>query len=527
MIKKMKKSAELIFNEAQLCEKKNAWHTAVELYTYATKLRPDFLEAHHNLALALRHTGQTKSALKSAQSAAALGPNHPTVQFSLGYSLELMGFNHKAIKSYNKSVELRPYYVAALTNLGRLLEVQGNIPKSIEILERAFLLEPDNPNILLNLANSLLLSGQPQRSIQLLQNLIDKNPTISDVLYSLANNSMGVAASLLKDHVFAKRNFRKAIKLSPSFAEAHENLAQSLLAAQEYKEGWAEYEWRWKNENNSQTKIKFNSQKWNGEKLGNKTLLVHTEQGFGDAIQFIRLIHMIKKQKGNIILACPPSLLTLFSTINYIDKFIDISSSLPSFDYHVPLLSLPRILNIDRTNIPRKPYIKRDYKNKPVILRRIENRLNVGLTWMGKERNKHDPFRNRSCSIKPFEILFKQKECIFYGLQHGNEGKLLKPYENKNSIINLSEKLGDFAQTAKIIGQLDLLISIDTYAVHLAGAMGVPTWIILPFSSDWRWHENLVDNTWYPSVRLFKQKLPGDWSHPMSKVAAELKLLIP
>jgi tetratricopeptide (TPR) repeat protein len=237
---------ETLFAVAQSLEKQGDWAGAADQYRAVLAAQSDFLEAHHNLAIALRHLDQTDEALLYARSAAEIAPDHPTVQFSLGVSLEHEKEIEAAIEAYKRSVDLRPNYVTALNNLGRLLEVTGQIPESLEYLERALAMAPSNQSVRLNLANSYLQGGHPKNSLKIPETLALESPELS-----IAHNSLGVAAHIIGDQPQSILHFRDAIKCEPDFAEAHENLAQALLFEEEYEEAWAEYEWRWQNDSNT------------------------------------------------------------------------------------------------------------------------------------------------------------------------------------------------------------------------------------------------------------------------------------
>ncbi|MBT3990751.1 MAG: tetratricopeptide repeat protein [Rhodospirillaceae bacterium] len=524
---------ELLFSQAQACERDGDWPGAIEHYRASLTERADFLEAHHNLAVALRHTGKAAEALKSAQLAATLAPDHPTVQFSLGVSLEQVGQRDAAIVAYKISAELRPNYVAALSNLGRLLEVKGRIPESIEILERAIALAPTTTAVRLNLANSYLLGGRPDQATKLLQRLIQDDQEMTDISLSLAYNSLGVAAHVEGKCGAAIDHFRAAIDLAPEFAEAHENLAQALLFEEDYNEAWVEYEWRWLNESNRQTKRLYreitDKAVWTGAPLSGQTLLVHAEQGFGDVIQFARFvgqINKISKGVGTLIFACHAALIDLFSGLEGVDQVIDIDGEIPDFDAHLPLLSLPRLLGINDTNIPKDAYLPSGKSPKDADSRALK----VGINWAGMPRHEFDPHRNRSCPVESFKSLLNLPDIEFYSLQTGPNSVELAKINPSGAIVDLNPQIQSFKDTATLISELDLVITIDTALAHLAGAMGKKVWILLATCADWRWleenQENPRDNPWYPTARLFRQKTPGNWSDPLDDVISELQDLI-
>jgi len=513
----MVNSAETLFNDAQACERQADWSGAVALYQAALEHNPEFVEAQHNLALALRQLGQTDDALRWAEQAALGRPDHPTIQFSLGLSLEQTGQLEQAIETYRKAVALRPNYIAALNNLGRTLEKAGRLPESIEYLERAIALAPSDSGVRLNLANSYLQGGQPDKSAEILKALIS-----DDVHNALAHNTFGVAAHVTGDQRQALTHFRDAIKIEPNFAEAHENLAQALLFEQDYQEAWSEYEWRWQNDSNTQGKPNFSGPLWNGENLDGRTLLVHAEQGFGDVIQFVRFLSSIEKSDGHLILACHAALVELFLELDAIDHVIDITGEIPSFDCQAPLLSLPRILGVDGTDIPTPPYLLPKAADNGLV----SPKFKVGFAWAGMPRHEFDPHRNRSIPIEAFEPLIKLTGFQFYSLQTGPQTVELDRINDSSAIIDLEPGIHSFNDTAKLVSELDLVISIDTALAHLAGAMGKNVWILLATCADWRWQVKNTNNSWYPTAHLFRQTLPGNWTDPLDDVIEQIKALI-
>ncbi len=523
MAKKITLAPEQLFLKAQISEKKRDWKSAINFYKSAVKLRPNYVEAHHNLAIVLRHEGQKEGALISAQTAANLTPEHPTIQFSLGVSLELMGKNKDAIGAYKKSLGLRPDYISALNNLGRLLDLQGLNQEAISVLKRSLAIAPNSTEAIINLSNAYLSVGKPEQTNKLLQPLISNKTDKSNTSMGIAYNSLGVAAQILNQTNQAVKYFKKAIEKISDFAEAHENLAQTLLFQGMYRKAWVEYEWRWKNQSNAQSKRKFNGSLWNGSDLSNKILLVHAEQGFGDVIQFARFLSLIDIQNGKILLACHPALINLLSTLPSVHKVVDINDALPTYNAHIPLLSLPRLLEISESNIPSSSYLTA----KPSNVVEDTKKIKIGITWAGKPRHQSDPYRNRSCPIEIFEPLLNISGIKLFSLQTGPNKVELKKIDDTSLITDLSDGIESFADTASLICELDILITIDTAVAHLAGSLGKRVWILLSKSSDWRWNIRDKRNIWYPTARIFKQRTEGNWSEPFDDIIAELKKLIP
>ncbi len=504
-------------------ERREDWSGAEEAYRQAIEANPSLFQAHHNRAGVLRQLGRAEDALDAAQKAADQAPDHPTVQFSLGLSQEQAGNIDQAIDCYRQTLKLKPDHVAALNNLGRLLESLNLTPEATNSLEKAHNLAPQDPGILANLANSRLQGGQPKSAIGLLDRAIEADPNLA-----VAFNSRGIARHVLDQNKESVDNFRQAISLQPEFAEAHENLAQVLLYVGQYEEAWREYEWRWKNPSNVQTKRLLDIEPWDGAPLGGNTLLVHAEQGFGDCIQFSRFIKMMAKDAGKVIFACHKSLFRLMETISEIDELSDIDEAFPSFDFHVPLISLPRIFAVTTENLSQEaPYLKvnKAVGDIPSLPDKDSKVKKIGIAWAGRPRHEFDPYRNRSCPPKAFESLLYVPNIQFYSLQTGDKAsEIAEIGKNYANLTDLSDLIDDFADTAALVSQLDLVITVDTALAHLAGALAIPCWVLLANSSDWRWQpHNGKPPIWYPTMRYFRQEEPGDWHHVINLVAAELR----
>ena len=508
-----------IFEQAHSCQKNENWADAIIFYTNIIKLTPSMMEAHHNLAICLRKNGDLQGALKCARTAQKLNTNSSLTNFSLAIIYEKLNLPIKAIKYYTKAIEFSPDYFEALNNLGRLLERDGQLENAIETLKRAQSIKPKSPSVNINIANYYIETGQPHEAYALLKPFLDKKLKLSRDILAIVSNTMGVISMVLGNVTTALTYFQRAIQYTPNFAEAHENLALILLAKLEYSKGWEEYEWR------SQNKSDYEEKRWKGEPLKDKTLLVYTEQGYGDIIQFIRLISQIEKNGGNIILACPEPLIALLNNHPDIDGVTNINNISITFDYFVPLLSIPNILKINLSNIDGKPYIFAAPKITKKLYSAI-TKYKIGLTWSGRTQNENDPYRNRSCSFHDIFPIFEQySDTSFVILQHKYNQDVENLIKDRSNISNLSGSLGDIKQTASIISDCDLIISIDTYMAHLAGAMGIATWVILPFTPNWRWLGNQTA-MWYPKTRLYRQKSPGAWVEPVDRIIKELKDLI-
>lgn len=250
---------------------------------------------------------------------------------------------------------------------------------------------------------------------------------------------------------------------------------------------------------------------WDGSSLAGKTIFVYSEQGFGDAIQFVRYCRLLAESGARVMVACEPAMRRLFEGVSGINQLVDIYEEIPEFDFHVSLMSLPGFLNTALETIPSHvPNIRTPEGQRVPDEELLETgKLKVGLVWKGSPFHVND--KNRSVSLEKFESILKNADVRFFSLQTGESSTDISKFGYEDDLKDLGESLTDFAVTAAVMDHLDLLISVDTSVVHLAGAMGKPVWTLLPFYPDWRWLLGRDDSPWYPTMRLFRQKDTGDW----------------
>jgi tetratricopeptide (TPR) repeat protein len=339
-----------------------------------------------------------------------------------------------------------------------------------------------------------------------------------------AHLNLGVALMAKTDVVPAITSFRRAIDLRPDSAKAHYNLALALLSSGNFREGWTENEWRWLCKGFTTPLRRFTQPLWDGSPLHGRTILLHCEQGFGDSIQFIRYAPLVAERGGRVVLWAPPELLSLMRGVQGVET-VATAEPFPPFDVHCPLLSLPRALDTRLESIPANvPYLFADpvrtarWKDKVVA---SANGLKIGLAWAGRPTHTND--RNRSIGLKQLAPLAEITGVTFYSLQKGSSAHHAAGAPSGMNLIDLTDELHDFADTAALIENLDMVIAVDTSVAHLAGAMGKRVWVLLPFSADWRWLLNREDNPWYPTMRLFRQKQIGNWDATIIELARALK----
>ncbi len=327
----------------------------------------------------------------------------------------------------------------------------------------------------------------------------------------------------------AAEAYTRALSLDPANPEAHWNFAQVLLLMGRLGEGWAEYAWRTKCEEFSAVNWNFKQPLWDGSDLNGRTVLLYAEQGFGDTIQFLRYLPMVAAQGaakgGGVILQCPAPLTRLFEAAPAaagIQLVTEIGDT--PFDLQAPLHTLPGLFATTLDTIPADvPYLRPPGDTPPAL--DSSGGLKVGLVWGGDPKHKNDA--NRSLGFERFTPLLDMEGVDFYSLQVGERGGDIRNNQAlgglEGKITDLGKGLSDFADTAAAVGQLDLVITVDTSVAHLAGALGAPVWTLLPWVPDWRWLLDRDDSPWYPTMRLFRQPAAGDWDAVIGEVGAALR----
>jgi len=349
-----------------------------------------------------------------------------------------------------------------------------------------------------------------------------KDVIANDPNYAEAYNNLGILYHRRHDLSTAIQYFRHAISLQYEFPDAHFNLGMTLLQAGEFLPGWEESEWRWQTP--KFTPFDCPHPKWQGEEISDKTLLVHTEQGAGDAIQFIRYLPLVAQKCRRLLLCCTQDLKPLLETVEGIDD-IYLPGDIPTtaFDTYIPLMSLPYVFQTTLDTIPANiPYLGNGLVEQGFSLPDPKPNLpKIGIVWAGSPTHQND--HNRSCCLEDFLPLLELDNFYFYSLQKGEQAKALQRLPKDVQVIDLSPDINNYADTARAIQALDLIIGVDTSVIHLAGALGKPVWTLLCYNSDWRWLLDRNDSPWYPTMHLFRQTKPDDWESVIEEVTKALK----
>ena len=472
----------------------------------AIMLQTDNIAARYNLGVALQQQGKAETAISCYRELLEMQPDHAAAHANLGLLYHETKNPARAEALTSKAILLQPDKLIAHNTLGLIKLDQERYQEAINCFQKATRLDPGYAQGHYNLGLTQLRSGKPIVAAEYFQQALQLEPDNPDTL-----NDLGSAFKAMGNHKQALENYTRAIQVNSDHAEAHWNRSLALLLTSNYTEGWTEYEWRWKSANRQPRKLAGPA--WQGESLSGRRIFLYTEQGLGDSIQFIRYAQQLKERGATVIVELPSELSRVFATCRGIDQIINQGEPLPIFDFHSPLMSLPGLLNTREGTIPSDiPYLSPPDDRK-VTLSRIFDRgspsLKVGIVWAGSPKHTNDS--NRFCQAQNFLVISNLQSVQLYSLQKGGRVPELSSVEPAGSIIDLSGHLEDFADTAQALGKLDLLITVDTSVAHLAGAMGTPVWVLLPYVPDWRWQLHRDDSPWYPSMRLFRQQQPGGW----------------
>jgi Tfp pilus assembly protein PilF len=476
-----------------------------------------------DLALQHHQAGRLREAEQLYRQVLARQPEHADAIHFLGVIAHQVGRNDIAVGLIRRAIALNPNNADAHNNLGNALKDKGQLDEAIAAFRQAIALNPNIPEAHNNLGNVLTDRGQLDEAIAAFRRAIALRGN-----YAQAHNNLGNALKDERQLDEAIAAFRQAIALNPNIPEAHHNLSLALLTRGDFQQGWEEHEWRWRCKDFPSAPRNFAQPQWDGRELEGRTLLLHTEQGLGDAIQFVRYVPLAAQRGGKIIIECQAELQRLFQTMDERCQIVPRGQPLPGFDLHCPLLSLPRVFRTTLANVPKEaPYLHADAEDAG----RWENRLaddslivKVGLAWAGSPTHKND--RNRSIKLARLAPLGQVPGARFFSLQKGEAAAEAKTPPTGMELVDWTEELKDFADTAALIANLDLVIAVDTAVVHLAGAMGKPVWTLSPYVSDWRWLLDRDDSPWYPTMRLFRQPARGDWDSVITRVADALSLWI-
>ncbi len=492
---------------------------AVASFDKAIELKPDYPQPYNSRGNALQALRRFEDAVESYQTAIALKPDYAAAYSNRGNALQSLERFEDAIESYGKAITLNSDYGDAYNNRGVVLKRLERFDEALQDFENAIALLPDRAGIHNNRGNALQALKRYDDAIESYDTAIALNPQ-----YPEAYCNRGVALHELKRFNEAMESFDRALALQPDYPEASYAKGLIHLLTGQFDIGWRGYEARKTRRRRPVGNRRWGKPLWLGETdIAGKTILVDWEQGFGDVIHVCRYIRLLEDAGARVLFAPQKELQTLMRGLNAGAHIVDFDIEIPQFDLHCPLMSLPLAFKTDIGSIPSASYISADEEKVAAWQHRLgrKTKSRVGVVWRGNPI----PDKGRSIEFELFRRLFNPR-FEFISLQ-----KEVTDAEHtgldRAGVLYTGDALADFSDTAALCVLMDLVISVDTGVAHLAGALGIPVWVLLTWVPDWRWLLDRDDSPWYPTMRLFRQKARGDWNGVLERLELELEAPIP
>jgi tetratricopeptide (TPR) repeat protein len=540
--------AEALYNRGNTFKELKRFDEARASYDRAIAARPDYAEALNNRGVALQALGRLGEALASHERAVAVRPDYAEALYNCGLTLQMLARFDAALARYDRALAVRPDYADALLKRGDTLKELKRFDEALASYDRFLALNPDDADALNNRAIVLLELKRFDEALASCNRALALRPDYPEALnnrgnalkalkrfeealasygralalrplYAVALNNRGNTFLEVRRFDKARTDYRRALTARPDFADAHYNDAMCSLLIGDFERGWKKNEWRWDSTEAVGVHRGFAQPLWGGEDIAGKTILLHPEQGFGDTIQFCRYAPLVADRAARVILEVQSPLRALMGTLAAV-QIVTSGDALPGFDLHCPLVSLPLAFGTRLETVPSAvPYL---HASPDAVVRwdaklGSRHRPRIGLAWSGRADHKND--HNRSISLSTLSPLFAV-DATFVVVQKG-----IRPADAaavKDHLVDFGEELADFTDTAALIANLDLVISVDTSVAHLAGALARPVWVLLPFTPDWRWLLEREDSPWYPTARLFRQDATRAWDRVVARVRAAL-----
>jgi Tfp pilus assembly protein PilF len=464
------------------------------------------------------HAGDFPGAERIFRQVLEVDPAAAQVWYLLGTVIQVQGKLGEAVAHYQQALRLEPDFAEVLNNLAVALQAQGKVDEATACLRRALQLKPDYADAHSNLGNALQFDGKLNEAEACYRYALALKPDNPDTHHNLGN--LLRASGCLAE---AMTCYDQALKLKPDFAQVH--LSRSLLRLQmgDFEQGWSEYEWRFQCKEYAIPP--FRQPLWDGSRLDDRTILLYADHGLGDTLQFVRYAPLVCERGGRVLVACRKPLARILASCPGVSRVISEGAPLPQFQVYAPLMSLPRILGTTLATVPtRVPYLTAD----PALVARWRVELGqlggfkVGIAWQGNAEYCKD--RHRSFRLDQFEPLTRLDGVRLVSLQKGLGTEQIREVADRFAVIDLGSRLDDFMDSAAVLTNLNLVITPDTSVAHLAGALGVPVWVALPFAPDWRWMLDRQDSPWYPTLRSFRQREWGNWNEVFERITRELEI---
>lgn len=503
------------------------------LYEKIITVSPNHAHVLHSLGAIWYSKGQVVEAVKYFSMACQSKPGEAVFHHSLGTAFLGLQEVSTAIQCFENALKINPEFAGALQSLIQAHYLRSNVAEAKRLERKVSDLRELAAKNHHNHGNQLFRQGLFYEAIASYKQGILCNSNVPE-LY----NNLGLALTFVGNTDEALTCLRHAMSFGHKRLQLQLNLAMALLQKGNFEEGWPLYESRFQEESECEYSLyelaaRFSQPRWHGEPLDGKTILLYTEQGFGDAIQFVRYVTEVARRGAKVIVECPAALVRLFQTIPGISQVLAEGNSLPAFDFQCPLLSLPMVFSTTLDSIPHTvPYVtvpKELVSRWRDIVEEKSSAFKIGLVWAGRRWPGGANIaidQRRSLSLAAFAPLAAVEGISWFSLQKGPPATQVKNAPEGLSIVDHGIELQDFTDTAALIANLDLVISVDTSVAHLAGALGKQVWLLSRFDGCWRWLLDRDDSPWYPTMRIFRQTKPGDWESIIKKVELELRSIV-
>ncbi len=497
-------------------------HEAEKLYRRVLEMHPRHAPAGHLLGLIAYQVGQPEQALELLTTAAEIDRFNPVFHADLGEILKALGKTDEAIAACERALQLDANLADVHKCLGHLRQEQDDLEGAIACFREAVRIAPEHAAAHAALGMALRRNGQLAEAQGLMERAVQLAP-------DNANHYQGLGVCLYDQgkRVDAVACYQKTVRLAPRNIKARYNLALARLALGDFENGWQDFEARLSLD--SLTRRRYALPMWNPAVPADGRVLIHAEQGFGDAIHFLRYVPLVEARGASVVVDVHEELATLLTHSGFNNVLTD-GSTPRDCTRQIPLMSLPYVLQTRLDSIPADvPYLAADESAIGRWRQRLADHqgLRVGIHWQGRPTYYND--RGRSIPPNQFAALAAVDGVQLFSLQPASDGakaELAATIPSPKPIVGLGAQLGDFHETAAAMKNLDLVVGCDSAPVHLAGALGVPVWVAVPVGADWRWLEERDDSPWYPTMRLFRQRTPGDWEEVFRRMASALAALV-
>jgi tetratricopeptide (TPR) repeat protein len=528
---------------------------AEKICTRVLRARPDWFDALHLLGVIKLQGGKAGAACTHFEQALKLDPASAPAMSNLGMALAALNRDQEALAILDKAVALMPGSIEAISNRGNVLTKLNRPAEALAAFDAALALAPSFPGARANRGNALAALGRFEEALAQYDAVLAVLPTHAETYlnrgsalmalsraaeaitafdralalrpdYVRAHIGRGSARQALNQQHEALVDFERAIALDKSNADAHHNASLARLTLGDYRRGFEQYEWRWQRSGMPARRRNFGRPLWLGEyPLARKRILVAAEQGLGDCIQFARYVPMLADAGATVVLEAPPPLLSLLARLDGVAEVVARGDPLPAFDVYCPAGSLPRALRTELSTIPAAiPYLRASDERIAIWRERIEclPTPRIAVAWSGSADHAND--RNRSMRLRQMASLFALA-AGFVSVQRDLRPADAEELVRQPALKQVGDALADFDDTAAVLALVDLVITVDTSVAHLASALGRPTFVLVPFCPDWRWMLARADSPWYPTARLFRQPVAGDWESVVARVAEAVRAL--